>query len=267
MLFYDAHNHLQDERFGGRQTEMVAACRAVGVARMVVNGVGATDWPAVADLARAHPDLVIPAFGYHPWHLGGRPANWRQTLENRLDRTPAAVIGEVGLDRWKPDLSYDGQEEVFQWQLQLAAGRNLPLTIHCLRSWGRLLDLLRAGPLPQRGFLLHSYGGPVEMIVPLAALGAFFSFPGYFLHDRKRRQRETFRRVPADRLLVETDAPDQVLPEELTRFPLADGTSARPLNHPANLPAVYAGLASFLGEPVARLGARVAANFQALFGP
>ena len=104
------------------------------------------------------------------------------------------------------------------------------------------------------------------MIPALSKLGAYFSFPGYFLRERKQRQRETFKQVPPDRLLIETDAPDQLLPEEKIQYPLS-GADGKPLNHPANLPAVYAGLAEFLGEEVEALAARVAGNFQRVFGP
>jgi TatD DNase family protein len=124
--------------------------------------------------------------------------------------------------------------------------------------------LLRDHPRPARGLVLHSFGGPAEMIPALARLGAYFSFPGYFLLDRKLRQREAFKQIPPDRLLVETDAPDQLLPENRNRFPLA-GADGNPLNHPANLPAVYSGLAEFLGEKTESLAARVEENFQRVF--
>ncbi|MBI5775633.1 MAG: TatD family hydrolase, partial [Verrucomicrobia bacterium] len=210
MRLYDAHNHLQDERFGGRQAALLDACRAAGLTRMVVNGSCESDWPDVQRLARTFPE-VLPSFGYHPWYLHERTANWLDVLKHFLDDTPGAVIGEIGLDRWKPGLAYDGQEEAFTAQLALATERNLPVSIHCLQAWGRMHELLRAGPRPARGFLLHSYGGPAEMVAPLAKLGAYFSFPGYYAHERKARQRETFKLVPADRLLIETDAPDQSL--------------------------------------------------------
>jgi len=259
---YDAHNHLQDERFAGRQPEIVAACVRAGIRRMVVNGACQTDWPGVLALAREHP-LVLPSFGYHPWYLHERTSDWLDELKRSLDRVPSAM-GEIGLDRWKPGLPYDGQEAAFLAQLQLAADRDLPASIHCLQTWGRLEELLRTHARPACGFVLHSYGGPVEMIPGLAKLGAYFSFPGYFLHPRKARQREAFRHVPADRLLVETDAPDQHLPPERVRFPLADA-AGQPLNHPANLPAVYAGLADLLGVTGADLAARVEVNFRRLF--
>lgn len=260
--FFDAHNHLQDDRFGGRQLELLAAAKQVGVARMVVNGACEEDWPHVLALARTHPE-VLPSFGYHPWYLPERTPGWRENLVRFLDQTPSAV-GEIGLDRWKPDLPYDHQEEVFSAQLRLAAERNLPVSIHCLRAWGRMLAMLSTEPRPARGFLLHSYGGPVELVKPFVALGAYFSLPGYYALDRKEKQRATFRQIPLERLLIETDAPDQSLPPERNRFPLT-GAAGTALNHPANLPAVYEFAAELRGIPLAELAGQIEINFSRLF--
>ena len=262
MKFYDAHNHLQDDRFAGRQAELLAACEKTGIVRMVVNGACESDWPQVLELARRS-KIVLPSFGYHPWYLHECTPDWQEQLEKFLAAVPSAV-GEIGLDRWKPDLPYEPQEEVFLAQLRLAAERNLPVSIHCLQAWGRLLELLRDYPRTEQGFVLHSFGGPVEMVPAFARLGAYFSFPGYFLHERKLRQRAAFRHVPHERLLIETDAPDQCLPDDQNRFPLA-GRDGKPLNHPANLPAVYEGLAEFFGETARSLAARVEENFQRIF--
>ena len=92
----------------------------------------------------------------------------------------SAAVGEIGLDRWKEGLNYEGQEDVFVTQLRIAAERNLPASIHCLKAWGRILELLQEGPVPERGFLLHSYGGPTEMVQAFAQLGAYFSFQVIF---------------------------------------------------------------------------------------
>ena len=174
MNFYDAHNHLQDDRFAGRQNELLAACEKSGIARMVVNGACESDWPQVLSLAQKN-KIVLPSFGYHPWYLHERTPDWPANLEKMLDQIPGAV-GEIGLDRWKPGLSYDGQEEVFLAQLQIAAERNLPVSIHCLQAWGRLLQLLQNNPPPARGFVLHSFGGSAEMIPAFAKL--FSLLPG-----------------------------------------------------------------------------------------
>ena len=137
------------------------------------------------------------------------------------------------------------------WQLRLAAERNLPASIHCLQAWGRMHELLRAQPRPERGFLLHSYGGSRELVAPLAALGAYFSFPGYFMQERKARQRDAFAAVPLERLLIETDAPDQLPPDNLNRFPLSD-SAGRAINHPANVGVIYEFMAAQRGMPIAR---------------
>ena len=258
---YDAHNHLQAERFAGRQAELLAECPEVQ--RMVVNGCCEADWSSVAALAEAHPQ-VLPSFGYHPWFIHERTPNWEKELNQLLDAHSAAV-GEIGLDRWKEGLEYAGQEEVFVTQLRIATERNLPASIHCLKAWGRMLELLQQGPVPACGFLLHSYGGSAELVPAFAALGAYFSFPGYFLRDVKGRHRAVFRTVPCNRLLIETDAPDQRLPDSLNNHHLKDPTG-QPINHPANLGAVYQGAAALLDESIEKMTGRVDENFRRLFG-
>lgn len=262
MNFYDAHNHLQDERLRARLPEIMADAQGQEIVRMVVNGSCESDWDAVLMLARKYPE-VLPSFGYHPWYVKERGAHWRQNLVRFLDATPSA-IGEIGLDRWIKDADVAAQEEAFIWQLRLAAERNLPVSIHCLQAWGSLLEILQSEPRPQAGFLLHSYGGSAELIAPLAKLGAYFSLPGYFAHERKRRQRETFRRVPADRLLIETDAPDQPLPDARNRFPLLD-SDGKSVNHPANVRAVYEFAAELLRQPLEQIARQVESNFHRLF--
>ncbi len=260
---YDAHNHAHDERLRGLGERLWAETRSVNIRCQVVNGTREADWPAVAELARDHPE-VLPSFGYHPWYIRERAPDWEQTLAGFLDRTPAA-IGEIGLDRWIKDHDLADQETVFTTQLRMAVERQLPVSIHCLQAWGKLHEILEREPRPAPGFLLHSFGGPPEMIESLARLGAYFSLPGYYAHARKTRQRATFLRVPPDRLLLETDAPDQSLPDARVAFPLPP-QAGQPVNHPANLGAVYAFAAELLDRPLPELAESVAENFHRLFG-
>ncbi len=264
MRLYDAHNHLQDSRLAPFANEIQQVLSGEPIARMVVNGTSEADWPAVNELARQD-ERVIPSFGYHPWLVNHRSRNWKESLAQFLDSTPSGV-GEIGLDRWIKGHDSETQERMFVEQLRLAASRNLPASIHCLRAWGRLLEILRAEPRPACGFLLHSFGGPRELIPALVDLGAYFSLPGYFAHERKYRQREAFRRVPPERLLIETDAPDQGLPPEWAAYSLGDPANDQPLNHPGNLGAVYDFAAELLDEDRERLAERVEGNFLRLFG-
>lgn len=283
LSYRDAHNHLQDERLAGRVEELMRECRRVGVVRMVVNGSCEDDWPQVAELARQYPE-VLPSFGYHPWYLAEASPTWFETWQRCLEKTPGAVVGEIGLDRWmleNPERwrryrggaaafvgeppSVELQEEMFVRQWRVAAERNLPASVHCLRAFGRLQELIASGPRPAVGFLLHSYGGPTEMVPEWVRLGAYFGFPGAFLDERKRRQQDVFRAIPWDRLLVETDAPDQLPPAPFRPLELT-GPAGESWQHPANLPAVYAGLAGVLGISLERLVDLIEENFRRLFG-
>jgi len=242
----------------------MADLRGEHVTRMVVNGSCEEDWPAVRNLARRFPE-VIPSFGYHPWYIKERTPDWAKTLVSSLEAS-ASGVGEIGLDRWIKDHDIEDQKRVFVAQLHIAAERDLPVSIHCLQAWGILLELLQTSPRPQCGFVLHSFGGPKEMIVGLAKLGAYFSLPGYYAHSRKERQRDAFRHVPRDRLLIETDSPDQPLPPDRVKYPLEDPQTGKPLNHPANLAAVYAFAAELTGESVETLARQIEENFQRVFG-
>lgn len=263
MKLFDAHNHLHDARLAPHRADILAALAPLDVAGAVVNGTREGDWEAVAELARELP-WVTPSYGLHPWHISQRGPRWREELRHRIEDDPHAAVGEIGLDRWIEGHDLDDQRVAFTAQLALAAETDRPVTIHCIRAWGALWEVVRTHPLPRRGFLLHAYGGPLEMMPGFVELGARFSFSPYFLHERKAAQREVFRQIPADRLLVETDAPDLRPPDERNRWPLRDA-AGEPVNHPANLSVAYAGLAEIRGMDASELAALVEENFRQLF--
>lgn len=263
-MLCDAHNHLQDERLADHLPDILASLPTSGIRRCVINGTHESDWPRVAALARAHPELLLPSFGLHPWFAHDRSPDWLSKLTALLEEFPHAGIGECGLDRWMRDPDPADQKEVFVAQLELATRLDRPLSIHCLKAWGALLEILKAHPRPNRGFLLHSYGGSAELVGPLSQLGAYFSFSGYFLDPRKEATRAAFRLVPPGRLLLESDAPDMLPPEEFRRAPLLapDGS---PLNHPGNLPGIAGGLATALDLSTSDLTALTNSNFARFF--
>jgi len=260
LRLYDIHCHLQDSRLQADLPNILVDLKAVGVQRIVVNGTRESDWPQVLQLA-ATDCRIIPSIGLHPWYVKERSSVWPAKLQACLNSGTCAV-GEIGLDHWIEGFDSVTQEEVFVQQLDLASTINRPVSIHCLKAWGRLLEILKAEKRPEVGFLLHSYGGPAEMVRSFADLGGYFSMSGYFAHPRKARQREVFRRVPGDRLLFETDAPDMALPVEIQEF-----RSSRDTNHPANIRAVYKFATELLNKPLERLATEVEANFLRLFAP
>ena len=227
-MLIDSHNHLADPRFDGKRDRIIEEMKSASIVHCVVNGTGPADWPVVADLAEKHPAFITPSFGLHPWRIHDSPDDWLPSLEEYLQRFPRAGLGECGLDRWMTEPDFPSQIQVFEKQLALAAKLNRPTTIHCLKAWGPLLDCLRSAPaLPP--ILIHSFGGSLETGRELAKLGAYFSFSGYFLHQRKAKQLDIFTLLPSDRLLLETDAPDMLPPADCQKYHFES------LNHPANL--------------------------------
>lgn len=264
-MLLDAHNHLQDVRLAPHLDALLPALAQLRIRRAVVNGTEEADWPRVAELAARFP-WIQPSFGLHPWKVGHRSPLWLDHLRSLLEDHPHAGVGEIGLDRWIRPANVREQHEVLEPQLALAAELERPLSLHCLKAWGALRELLEHSPLPKRGFLLHSYSGPAELIQPFIQLGAYFSFPAYFLHTRKHAQRTLFALMPRERLLVETDSPDMGPPAELCEHPLTD-TNGHPLNHPAHISLAYRGLAETLGVDPVVLEHEISENYARLFGP
>lgn len=263
MRLIDCHVHLQESVLRSDLQGVLADARAVGVRAWVCNGSTEADWPIVRQLAGAHAG-VIPCFGLHPWYVGERTAAWRETLEGLLDEQPSAAVGEIGIDRWIEPRDEADQEAVFRAQLDIARRKERPVMIHCLRAWGWLMDVLKDEPPLPAGMLIHAYGGSVELIQPLAAMGAYFSYAGNIFEPRREKARAAVMATPIDRLLVETDAPDMLPPLEYRSYAIEAGGSTS--NHPANLRAILAGIAMLRGIDEDALAEAVWHNAGRLFG-
>jgi len=259
----DCHCHLQHSSFAEDRDDMLERARQAGVRALLCNATSEKDWEEVAGLAARHPE-VIPCFGIHPWYLAGRSDDWRARLVAILEKHPNACVGEIGLDRWKPDRDEKEQEKVFRAQLEVARDLERPAMIHCLKAWGWLLDVLGQYRLT-RPFLLHAYGGPPELIEPLSGMGAFFSFAGNVLDEKKEKMRRSLVAMPADRLLLETDSPDLAPPRQyLAHFKTGESGWVR--NEPANLGRIVPKVAELRGEDVEKLAHAVWENAEQLLG-
>jgi TatD DNase family protein len=258
----DCHLHLQDLRLGNIP-EILVAVRCEQIGCLVVNGTHPDDWEKVAELSVAYPE-VIPSFGLHPWRANEvKGDEWRDQLAERLNDFPVAGVGEIGLDRWIKGHNQEHQKRVFRVQLALAAELGRPISVHCLNAWGSLLDCLRKADL-SAGCLIHSYGGPVEMIDSFATLGVYFSLSGYFFREEKSEKLRAFEKVPDERLLLETDAPDMLPPRAMRRHTLVSSVGEE-INHPANLPAIYEAYAAWRGIRPDDAVDRVKRNFTRWF--
>lgn len=194
------------------------------------------------------------ALGIHPQVLpdldSSRDDEACEQLRTRLDTTSVVAIGECGLDfatSIEAGAPRARQVAVLRAHLAEARRRGLPLLLHCLYAHAVLLELLAEAPLPPS--ILHSWSGSAELAHRFCKLGHYISFAGSLTLPRARRPGESARAVPADRLLIETDSPDQ------TPF------ARRPLrNEPAFLPDIAAAVAAARGESFAAVAEQTTTN-------
>lgn len=223
VRLFDAHCHLQDPRIAAVAPALIRAAGASGVARFAVNGTSEKDWHLVKQMAEDHP-AVVPCFGLHPWCVPERSPDWMNLLRRFFAETPEAAVGEIGLDKGShgKTINFGEQVEVFQRQLELAKELARPVSVHCVRAFGDLLEVLKqTGPFPA-GVLLHSYMGSAEMASALANLGCYFSLSGFLTGMKSTKAKHMLKSIPLDRILLETDAPDA--------FPRLDNVSVSPVH-------------------------------------
>ena len=267
MQLIDTHAHVDMPRFGdaGVQREAALRAQAANVVAVVVPGVDPATWDGMlATAARLCAEAPLVRFhtalGIHPQVLPeidpGTDLTCCDDLTTRVLAPPDGMvaIGECGLDFGPQVLagaSRARQVAVLQAHLALARRTGLPLLLHCLYAHAALLELLRATPVPPS--ILHSWSGSAELVRQFCRLGHFISFAGSITLPKARRPLESARAVPADRLLIETDSPDQ------TPFEL------RPRrNEPAFLPVVAAAVAAARGEDVAEVAGQTTRNARGL---
>jgi TatD DNase family protein len=255
----DAHCHLHFPQLATLQPHLAKEMRSAGITGAVVNGTCEADWADVFSLCKSQPHFLHPAYGVHPWQIASASPQWAVHLEKRLQHEPNASIGECGIDLWRKDIPQAQQREIFSAHAALSRKLDRPMSIHGLKAWGAVHEVLaNAKALPP--FLLHSYSGPREMIMSFAAMGAYFSFSAYFLEPRKAKVLEMFRHIPMDRLLLESDAPDMKGPAAL--FPQH---CHHEFHHPLALTRTAALLAAHLAMPTEALIQQTAANARWLF--
>ena len=250
MKLFDAHCHLQDPEILPDIGKIMVRASGSGVERMACCGTNSGDWKTVLRLPEQFAQ-VIPMIGIHPWQV---PVDWKESfqyLEKLLQENPQAGIGETGLDFQERFENRAVQEACFAAHLDLARELNRSVAVHCVRAWGRLIEILREHPAPR--VLLHAFGGAPELIPQLVELNCWFSLCGSVANPQAKRARDAVAAVPADRLLIETDSPDFTPSGCL--FP----------NEPSNLTHVACAVAELRCVPPERLAAITYANSSHLF--
>ncbi|KAK6243672.1 hypothetical protein QUC31_010081 [Theobroma cacao] len=146
MKLFDVHCHLQDPRILNKAPKLISTALESGVLNFAVNGVSERDWHLVKEMGDKYPS-VIPCFGVHPWYVAERSPSWFSTLKEFFETTPAAAVGEIGLDKGSRgrEIDFNDQIEVFRQQLELAKELKKPASVHCVRAFGDLLQIMNFG--------------------------------------------------------------------------------------------------------------------------
>ncbi len=203
----DTHAHLGDPQLTAELPALLERARAAGVAQIVVVATTAEDSGAVTRLVAGHSGLFA-AVGIHPNDAAQAQSDDWERVERLLDSPKVVALGETGLDRYRDRTPFALQQEWFGRHLSLGQERGLPVVIHCRQSEQDLIDQMRSLRRPVRG-VLHSFTGSWDDAQAFLDLGLHISFAGMVTFTNKSLDalREVAARVPADRLLVETDCP------------------------------------------------------------
>jgi TatD DNase family protein len=252
----DAHAHLTDRRFATDVAEVLERARKAGIDRVLTAAEDVASSGEALALARHHDDIRV-AVGVHPH----RAASWNVDALSRLTdlaRDPRVVaIGEIGMDFSGRSAPPDVQEAAFRGQLALATLLGLPVVIHVRDAGERVRAILGEGVAPGASTpgMIHCYSEGPDELAGWLDLGLYISFAGTVTYPGSERLRAAAARVPADRVLAETDAPY-----------LAPQNARGRRNEPLYVAATHAALARERGVDIGDLAGQIAANAQTLFG-
>ena len=204
----DTHAHLDDEAFEGRLDAVMGRAAEAGVTQVVAVGTTAESSDQVVRLA-AGDSRLFAAVGIQPNYVAEAVVgDWERICELAGSAKEVVAIGETGIDHHWDFSPRELQQTFFDQHLQLAAERGLPVIIHMRNSGQAIVDQLRrfAAGGAVAG-VMHSFTGDLRLMEQCLELGLHISFAGMVTFKKSHDLRDVARQVPADRLLVETDAP------------------------------------------------------------
>ncbi len=248
-MLIDVHFHPTDEPLVRDVAGVMARARETGVGGGLAAGYDPPSSEGVLRLAESVPG-IFAAVGFHPWFV--RPETDVAQLRPWLVHPRVVALGEIGLDG-KVENDFGLQRRFFLEQLELARELDLPVIVHSRQAFEPTLDAVRQ--VQGSHGILHSFGGAPEIAARFLDLGWYFSLSGSATRPNARRVHRLVRYLPADRILLETDAPaiglEGIPPEQV---------------EPSCVRRVLEAVAALRGEPPAMLEAQIERNLLSLFG-
>lgn len=255
-MLIDSHCHLDRvnlKPYGGDFARFMGETQAAGVSHMLCVCIDMEAYPAMRALVDPYPQVSVSA-GLHPNERQGREPPLAELVALAADPRNVA-IGETGLDYYRSDGDLGWQQQRFRLHIAAAREARKPLIIHSRAAPEDTLRILREEGAQDVGGVMHCFTEPWEVASAAMDLGLYISLSGIVTYAGAEALREVARRLPLERLLIETDSP------YLTPLPLR----GRP-NEPRHVRHVAEAVAQVRGMEMAALVEAIRANFFQLFG-
>lgn len=249
----DSHCHLTDGKYTDSPDQLIQRAAAAGVNRIISIGTDPEDHPAVIGICHAHP-TVRCAVGIHPNYCHEVDES-ELTRLREVQADPCVLgLGEMGLDYHHNFADHARQKKFFESQLQLAVEVNKPVVIHCREAFDDFFAIM-AGFSSVRA-VVHCFTGTIDEARRSLDRGFLLGFTGIVTYKKSDDLREVARFIPADRMLVETDAP-YLSPEPMRK---------QKLNEPALVMHTAAAIASVRRTTVGEIDRMTTENAFNFFG-
>ncbi|MEM1329103.1 MAG: TatD family hydrolase [Planctomycetota bacterium] len=210
----DSHCHLTFRDFSGRVGETLEEAASRGVTGAITISTTTADCLEALAVAEAHENVWCTS-GIHPLHSHEGPHEWAN-LRRVAAHAKCVAWGELGLDNHYSDPPREIQDSVLEEQLAFiegcspgedGEGIDLPVVVHCREAFDDLIPVLRASALDTSRMVFHCFTGGADDARKVLDIGAWISFTGVVTYKNAPEVREAAELVPADRIMVETDAP------------------------------------------------------------
>jgi TatD DNase family protein len=253
-MLIDSHCHLDNEQFNPDRDDVIQRALDAGVERMVAigSGDGPPDLEAGIRLADKH-DAIYCTVGVHPHDAEKATPETFTRLADLLKHPKCVAIGEIGLDYHYDHSPRETQRDVFIEQMRISRDARKPIVIHTREAWPDTLALLKEHWSAELGGIMHCFSGTTVEAQASLDLGFYLSFGGIVTFPKSLDIQEAARIAPADRILIETDAPY-----------LAPVPNRGKRNEPAFIVETARKLAALRGVELGQIALQTTSNFHRL---
>ncbi len=203
---FDTHTHLDSPKFDGDRDSVIARAREAGVELLVNIGFNRETIPTTMALAEKH-DFIYAAVGWHPVDSIDMQPGDLEWIERLCAHSKVVAIGEIGLDYHWDTSPKDVQQQVFREQIRLARKVGKPIVIHNRDAHEDVVRILQEERAEDVGGVMHCFSGSWETAKQCLDMNFYISFGGPVTFQNAKVPKEVMKRVPIDRILIETDAP------------------------------------------------------------